>query len=107
MQRITSQILEKTCDGCGAVKVYDLVQLTEASVAELESWRTLVREVYMDRGDGQGPAFHKIMYQSCSQPCTTICDVNFETKKKAARERAGQAEAAADDRIDLASLKQN
>lgn len=107
MQRITSQLLEKTCDGCGTVKIYDLVQLTEATVIELEGWRTLVREVYMDRGDGQGPAFHKIMYQACAQPCVTVCDVNHEAKKKAARDRALQAEAAADDRIDLKSLQQN
>lgn len=64
-QRNLSTKIEKTCEGCGRVAIYEMVQPTEEQVNEMTQWNTVVREVW----DGHSQQFVKLMIQSCSLTC--------------------------------------
>jgi hypothetical protein len=65
-QEMVSQKLQRTCDGCGLVKVWEMVNIQERpeQIEEMQAWYTVVREVFMP-----GEGFIKMMVQTCSADC--------------------------------------
>ena len=55
-QEFVSQKIKRTCDGCNAVKEYELFNPSAETIEELQNWYTVIREVYFDPQDGGGPA---------------------------------------------------
>lgn len=88
-QRVVSQKIERTCEGCGAIKVYELMSSSDSELQELQNWYTIVREVYYQ---GQ---LAKLMVQACSPNC-----ISAAAAKLVLPPDDGQ-----NDAIDLASLQ--
>lgn len=67
-QEMVSQQLRRICDGCGLVKVWEMVNIQEQpeQVEEMQAWYTIVREVFMP-----SEGFVKMMVQTCSSDCLT------------------------------------
>jgi hypothetical protein len=89
-QTVISQKIQRTCDGCGIVKEYELVDMRDTTIVEMQDWYTVIREVFF-----QGE-FRKIMVQACSLACTPAAAVKLALPKV-------QDEPV--DNIDLASLR--
>lgn len=94
MQRMVSQKIERTCEGCGVTKTYELVAMTEETIQELEGWRRVVREIAMD---GQ---FVKAVIDACSSQCMVTADLQFEVKRREMQEANRN-----NDTINLAELQ--
>lgn len=89
-QQVISQKIQRTCDGCGVVKEWELVNAGEKIIEEMQEWRTVVREVFMDGH------FVKVMVQACSSTCLVPADAKIIITPK-------QEEPA--DNIDLSTLR--
>lgn len=65
-QEMVSQQLRRTCDGCGLVKTWEMVNIQERpeQIIEMQAWFTVVREVFMP-----SEGFIKMMVQVCSPDC--------------------------------------
>jgi hypothetical protein len=72
-QKIVSQKIEKTCDGCGVRKEYETVGLTPEVVLELQEWRTIWREIYA------GGEWAKVPFHACSNACLAAADLKVDT----------------------------
>ena len=89
-QEMVSQKLKRTCDACGAVVEWEMVDAGEETIRAMESWYTVIREVFVDG------KFVKIMVQTCSLACVPAGAVKLALPKRAEEP---------DERIDLASLQ--
>ena len=70
-QEIVSQRIKRTCQGCDAVKEYELVGMSEDTTKEMQDWYTVIREVF------DGERFVKIMAQACSLACVPAAAVKL------------------------------
>lgn len=95
-QEMVSQILKRTCDGCGVVKTWEMVNIQERPemIIEMQGWFTVVREVFMP-----GEGFIKMMVQVCSPECITTAAAKLKLPEPEP-EPAGPL-----DDIDLAALQ--
>lgn len=93
-QEMVSQLLKRTCDGCGLCKTWEMVNLHErpAQIIEMQAWFTVVREVFMP-----GEGFVKMMVQVCSSDCITVAAAKLKLPEP-------EQEVPADS-IDLAALQ--
>lgn len=92
-QKVKSQIIEKACEGCGAVKEYELVESTDETVEALQNYYTVIREILVPTP--QGMRFQKFMVQACSLACVPAAAVKLALPKQEQEEPE----------IDLASLR--
>lgn len=90
-QEVISQVVERTCEGCGKKVKFEMVNPTDDAVTEMTEWFTVVREI----ADSATGRFVKIMVQACSLPCIT-----------AAALKLAQVPSNTPDDIDLAALQQ-
>ncbi len=95
-QEMVSQILKRTCDGCGVVKTWEMVNIQERpeTIIEMQAWFTVVREVFMP-----SEGFVKMMVQTCSAECLVAAAAKLQLP-----EPEPVPEEAADS-IDLAALQ--
>lgn len=89
-KEITSQKLKYTCEGCGAVKEWELVNATPTIFAEMQEWFEIGRKVVLE---GQ---LVTIVNQACSLACIPAASLKLVV--------APTAEEPESD-IDLASLQ--
>jgi hypothetical protein len=89
-QVMISHKYKKTCDGCGLVKEYEMVEPSEAQIVEMTEWFTVIREFF----DGQH--FIKAIVQACNLQCVPAAAVKL----------AMPVAPEPIDNIDLASLQQ-
>ena len=87
-QELISQRIKRTCEGCGQVKEWELVEAPDADIVSMSEWCTAIREI---PHEGK---FIKLVVQACSLACVN----------KAAEKLYVQPEEPADD-INLASLR--
>jgi len=90
-QEVISQKIQRTCEGCGTVKEWELVGMGEDAVTEMEQWYTIIREVFFDG------RFQKIMVQACCLGCLPAAGIKLALPKVAEEEQT--------DNIDLDSLR--
>ena len=89
MQKVTSQKIERTCDaGCGVVKTWEFIEMTDETILEMQNWYTVIREIF------DGRQFQKIAVQACSLACVPVAAVKLALPK-----------VADEPEIDLASLR--
>ena len=95
-QEMVSQILKRTCDGCGVVKTWEMVNIQERpeTIIEMQGWFTVVREVFMP-----GEGFIKMMVQVCSPECITVAAAKLKLPEPEPEQEV------ASDNIDLAALQ--
>lgn len=62
-QHVVSQKIKRTCQGCDFEAEYELINASDDTIAEMQNWYTVIREVF----DGQG--FVKMMVQAHSLDC--------------------------------------
>lgn len=91
-QEVVSQIVERTCEGCGKKVKFEMVNPTDNAVTEMTEWFTIVREV----ADSATGRFHKLMVQSCSMPCIVTAALKL-----------AQVPSNTPDDIDLSALRQS
>jgi len=89
-QEVISQKIKKTCDGCGSVHEYEMVDPSEAMMQEIENWYTVGRAV---RAEGR---VLKMMAEACCLACVPAAAVKLALPP-----------AAPEPEIDLASLRLN
>ena len=90
-QKMISQKVQRTCDGCGVVTEYELINASAADEESLQNWYTVIREVAVD---GQ---WVKIMVQTCSLACIPAGAIKLALPTR--------KEPTEDEKIDLASLQ--
>lgn len=64
-QQLISQKVQRTCEGCGAVKEFELVGISPETTDEMLAWYTIVREVF----DPEQGRLVKIAVQACTLAC--------------------------------------
>jgi hypothetical protein len=67
-QRVVSQIVERTCDGCGKVEKYDLAAPTQESLLAMCEWYMIGR---------QFPSGEAVKAQACSLECVPVVAVKI------------------------------
>lgn len=70
-QQLVSQVIKKTCEGCGQEKKYELVDAGEETIREMQDWYAIVREVWV------GDRFQKIISQACCLACVPLAAVKL------------------------------
>lgn len=70
-QRTKTNVVERTCDGCGVVKEWDMVGITPAIVEDMTQWFTVIREIWT------GDRFEKLLVQACSVACVPAAAVKI------------------------------
>ena len=92
---MSSQKMKRTCDACGAEKEWELVNVTETALNEMQEWYMITRKIIVQGPDGR-PQFTAISANACSLPCVPAAAVKLALPP--------QTEEPADN-IDLASLR--
>lgn len=97
-QAITSHIIERSCEGCGKKRKFDMVGLAEREAEHIEaaSWLTIIRET--TQPDGQG-GFAKMVVHACNPLCSQKAATRLFQMPSAEDEEV--------DNIDLSKLKVN
>ena len=72
-QRPVSTRIERTCEGCGTAKEFEMVGISRETVEEMAGWYTVIREVF----DPEELTFHKLMVQACSLACVPAAAVKL------------------------------
>ena len=85
---MSSQKMQRTCEGCGITKEWELVGATDESILEMQEWYMITRGVLVNG------RFEKWSVNACSLPCVSIAVLRLA---------APQGEPA--DNIDLNSLR--
>jgi hypothetical protein len=86
-QRVVSQIVERTCDGCGKVETYDLAAPSQETLLAMCEWYMIGR---------QFPSGEAVKAQACSLECVPVVAVKIATPSSAPEQDAP---------IDLDSLR--
>jgi hypothetical protein len=73
-QQVVSQIIERTCEGCGVVVKYEVVNPSDDMITDMTRWYTVVREI----ADSESGRFVKMMVQACSLPCVNVAALKLE-----------------------------
>jgi hypothetical protein len=93
---MVSHKIQKTCEGCGVVKVYEMVNAGVDTVQELENWYTVVREMLVP--GPEGPHYEKFMVQAHEPGCVPAALLKLM--------KLGLAQDEPQDEIDLRELQQ-
>lgn len=64
-QKIISQRVQRTCEGCGKVQEWEFVEPSENTMREMQTWYTVIREVFVE-AEGR---WVKLLAQSCCLAC--------------------------------------
>lgn len=98
-QKLVHHTIEKTCEGCGVVKQYDLVEATPEIIKEMENWYAVVREMLVPDLQNGGAKYEKFMVQAHDPGCVPVALLKLM--------KLGIAvDPEPEDEIDLASLQQ-
>lgn len=89
---VSSQKMQRTCDACGAMKEWELVNVQEEAILEMQNWYLITRAVVM------GGRFEKISANACSLVCLPAAGVKLALPPRI-------AEPEPENEIDLASLR--
>lgn len=92
-QELVSQRIKRTCEGCGSVREWELVNAPDSAAQEMQQYYTIVREIFSE----QEGRYIKLAVQACSLACVPVAALKLA---------APQVEEPADN-IDLGSLRTN
>ena len=87
---MSSQKMQRTCEGCGAVKEWELIGVQEPAILEMQEWYLITRAVVVDG------RFQKISVNACTLACVPAAAVKLALPP--------QSDEPADD-IDLGALR--
>lgn len=74
-QELVSQRIKRTCEGCGGVKEWELVNAPDSAAQEMQQYYTIIREVFSE-AEGR---FVKLAVQACSLPCVAVAALKLAT----------------------------
>ena len=86
---VVSLKIKRTCEGCGAVVEWELINSPETTISEMQGWYTVIREIFVE------DRFVKMMVQACSLACVPAAAVKL----------ALPPQDTSIDNIDIASLR--
>jgi hypothetical protein len=88
-EQMVSQKMKRVCDACGKEQEWELVNVTEQALEEMQSWYLIVRKVFVNGRPGAIDA------NACSLPCVPAAAVKLALPEQS---QSG-------DDIDLAQLR--
>jgi hypothetical protein len=99
-QEVISQKIRKTCEGCGSITEFEMINTPDETLTTLQNWYTVIRELLVMTP--QGPQYQKAMVQACSPTCVSAATLKLVSIPIQIPPPAGSEN---EPEIDLASLR--